>query len=576
MNAAARWVLIYLAFIAAFFSAMLLANIQQIMAANLGQWCAAALLTALVASTTLSGLWWFRIRTTNDRPLTTLGAVAVMALVGIAFAAMQWASTAALGLTLQRDPLLAAVSGALGVTVIGTAVIFLIEGRRAETARRHELLERATALALARQNVADIGQRMRLALDADIDDALAPARRSIAEQLADQERVVTQDEWADVAAQLRSAAQETVRPLSRSLWSRTAARLDPIHLGDVLRNIVTKQPLRPVALAVIYVVANFANAIAVFGWSTGLAIVSVGVAMILMIASLANLAMRRWPEHHAVLFLVGALLLQAGSLLTFPLREWAGLDPYSWAEFLLGSIVGLFVILLTSGAGSLRNHREDVARTFQSDIDRELIESVAASRHIAQLARESARILHGTVQTRLIACAVAIERAADTRDVEIFQSALHEAYSVLAEPTRLDVVEDTTLESEVSRKVALWSGLCTIAVDIAPDAAAASGRLARDTGRVVEEGLSNAIRHGGASEIRVAVLRSQEHIEVVVEDNGCGPRGGAPGLGSSLLDSVSDAWTLTSAVSGARLSVTLHAESQPDTPVTRGQAADHA
>lgn len=569
MNAAVRWVPIQVAFVAAFFSAMLVANLQQITAANLGLWCVASVLTALVASTTLSGLWWYRIRATNDRPLTTLGAVAVMAVVGIAFAAMQWVSTTALGLTLERDPLLAAVSGVLGVTVLGAAVIFLLEGRRVEAARRHELLERATALALARQDVADIGQRMRLALDADIDDALAPARRSIAQQLEVQERALTHDEWADVAVQLRSAAQETVRPLSRSLWSRTAARLDPIRASDILRNIVTRQPLRPVPLSLIYVVATFANAIAGFGWSTGLALVAVGVAMILVIAGLANLAMRRWPAHHAVLFLAGALLLQAGSLLTFPLREWAALAPYSWAEFVLGTTVGLLVILLTSGAGSLRNHREDVARTFQSDIDRELIESVAASRQTAQLARESARILHGTVQTRLIACAVAIERAADTRDVETFQSALREAYSVLAEPTRLDLDEDATLASEVSRKVALWSGLCAIAVDIEPSAARASGRMARDAGRVVEEGLSNAIRHGGASEIHVAVGRSHEHIDVVVLDNGCGPQGGEPGLGSSLLDSVSDTWTLTSTAVGARLSVTLHDDSELSTPATR-------
>lgn len=559
MSAAVRWALITLAFFAAFFSAVLLENIQQITAATLGQWWAAAALTAVVASLTLSGLWWYRIRTTNDRPLTSWGAVVVMGVVGITFAAMQWASTTTLDLTLQRDPWLAAVSGVLGVTVIGVAVIFLIQGRQAETHRRSELLERATAIALARQDVVDIGQRMRLALDADIDDALAPARRSIAEQLSDQERVLANDEWADVAVQLRSAAQETVRPLSRSLWSRTAARLDPIRISDVLRNIVTKQPFRPVALVVIYVVANFANVVAVFGWSVGLVLVSVGVALIVIITNLANLAMRRWSAHHAAIFIAGVLFLQAGALLSFPLRDWAGLAPYSWAEFILGTSVGLLVILLTSGAGSLRNHREDVARTFQSDIDRELIESVAASRHMAQLARESARILHGTVQTRLIACAVAIERAADTRDVETFQSALREAYSVLAEPTRLDVEEDTTLASEVSRKVALWSGLCAITVDVEPDVAHMSGRIARDVGRVVEEGLSNAIRHGGASAIRVVVHRSDERIEVLVEDNGCGPQEVSPGLGSSLLDSLSDSWALTSATSGARLSVTIRA-----------------
>jgi len=91
-----------------------------------------------------------------------------------------------------------------------------------------------------------------------------------------------------------------------------------------------------------------------------------------------------------------------------------------------------------------------------------------------------------------------------------------------------------------------------------------SGRLARDVGRVVEEGLSNAIRHGGAKQIEVRVTGGQpgsafgaDGVVVVIEDNGNGPGGGEPGLGSSLLDSVSQTWELEATGSGARLSVVM-------------------
>ena len=304
-------------------------------------------------------------------------------------------------------------------------------------------------------------------------------------------------------------------------------------------------------------IANFANAIAVFGWLVGLALLASGVTAIFVITGIANAAMRKRPARHAVIFIIAALALQLGGLLSFPLREWAGIAPYTWAEYFVGVIVGLFVILLTSGVGSLRTYRDDVARTFQSDIDRERVESVAASRQVAQLARESARVLHGTVQTRLIACAVAIEHAADTSDVEAFQSALHEAHAVLTEPTRSGAPTDLTLEEEVARKISLWAGLCAIDVTIAPHLCDVSGRLARDVGRVVEEGLSNAVRHGAASQIAVSVQPSDVGVDVVIEDDGTGPSNVTPGLGSALLDGVSDQWALTRGTTGARLQVNL-------------------
>ena len=205
----------------------------------------------------------------------------------------------------------------------------------------------------------------------------------------------------------------------------------------------------------------------------------------------------------------------------------------------------------------MRTYRDDVARTFQAEIDRELIESIAASRQVAQLARESARILHGTVQTRLIACAVAIERASQTRDVEAFQSALREAHDVLTEPARHDQADGAALGDEVQRKVSLWSGLCAINIDIAPELNDIGGRIARDVGRVVEEGLSNAIRHGAATSIEISVTRENATIVVVIQDNGLGPQRGERGLGSAVLDGLSESWELSAVPSGSRLRVPI-------------------
>ena len=557
MNVATRRILLQVTLIGFFILGSLAGNARAITGDNLWPWISVSILTALACTVVIDLVWLHQAARNGGRPLQIGAATAVSILVGAVFALTQFLGMQAFELVGDREPLLAAVSSIVTITIIGVAISSFLTGRYVEEERRGRLLEEGVAVALVREDVADIVHRMQVALGSGIDDALAPARRGIEERLADQQRALNQDEWAFIARELRSAAHETVRPLSQQLWSSAAGRTAPIGMSQVLRNIVTKQPLRPVALALILIVTSFASTISLFGWGLGLIVLGMGIALIFLVLGLANAGMNRWPSHHAAMYIAGALILQLGAFINFPLREWQQVQPYSWAEAIAAILIGLVLVLLTSGAGSLRSYRDDVARTFQAEIDRELIESIAASRQVAQLARESARLLHGAVQTRLIACAVAIERASQTRDAEAFQAALHEAHDVLAKPMRTEHNIDSTLSEEVQRKVSLWSGLCSIDVSIDPETADMGGRTARDVGRVVEEGMSNAIRHGFARAIHLRISKPAEGILLRIDDDGCGPQDGPRGLGSALLDSLSREWSLTPLDHGARLSVLL-------------------
>ena len=557
MNVASKRILVQLALICFFISGTLVGNARAIDSENLMQWLAVSILTALTATLTIDLAWFIQLRHNEGRPLPLGEAIGLSLLIGGVFAITQFIGMRVFNVVGDRETLVAAVSSVVTITIIGVAISRFLSGRHYEEERQNRLLEEGIAVSLVREDVTDIVHRMQVALGTDIDDALAPARRGIEERLADQQRALSEDEWAAVARELRTAAQDTVRPLSQQLWSRTAARDTSIRISPVMRNIVTRQPFRPMALALILVVTGFASSITLFGWGWGIAITATSVLTIFAILGSANLAMRRWPSRHIIIFIAASIILQLGVLLNFPLRDWQQVQPYTWAEAIAAAVIGFILILLTSGAGSLRTYRDDVARNFQSDIDREMIESIAASRQVAQLARESARILHGTVQTRLIACAVSIERASETRDADAFRTALREAHSVLAQPTLGTNVDSSSLVEEVQRKVQLWSGLCDITIDVDPILAEIQGRSARDVGRVVEEGLSNAIRHGNATSIQVRVSRSNSSVNIEVDDNGRGPQDGPAGLGSSLLDSLSPVWNLSAIPVGARLSVEL-------------------
>lgn len=540
----------------AFLASILAQDIEVIGAQPPGPWLAYASLSAAigVATVLVARAWNLRVR----RPLSLAEACVESGLIGLTFGLSQVVLAAALSVTLAQDPVLLVASDTAAIALLGTAVILLGQQRRAEHERRAVLLEEALALEQAKDDAAQIVEGLRIALASDIDVALSPTRASIDQRLTEEGRILSADQWPAIATQLRLAARDTVRPLSRSLWSQMVQVPQRPGLGSVLRNIVTRQPFQPAALILIYLATSLASSVTTLGWLGGVVSLLLGMALIAGVLGGANALMRRIPQRHAAIFITAAVLLQVTGLLTFPIRDAWSSVPYTWAEYVLSVAIGIIVILLTSGFGSLRSHREDMERTFQTDIDRELVASVTASHHVAALARESARILHGSVQTRLISCAVAIERASLTQDAESFRTALEEARSALVAPD-LGSEANAHLADEVARKVALWSGLCTVTSDISPDVAETSGPVARDVGRVVEEGLGNAITHGDASVIHVVVRREHGDVVVEMEDDGRGPAGGEPGLGSALLDSVCLSWSLTGLTAGARLTAVVPA-----------------
>lgn len=557
MNVALRRGATQLLAVGSFFTAVLLSNSESIDAQNVDSWAMAALLISVPPVLTLDAVWSINKQRRAGRQLSKRESVLLSISTATVYAVAEFVIAHAFGLEPSTPALIGVPLTILAVSFIGIGLMTLMEARRREDERRTALLEKGIALELARQETGEIVQQVQQALHADIDAALVSARVGLEERLKGQERALAQEHWPAIAQELRTTAEETIRPLSKSLWSRTVIKESRLGILSILHNIVTQQRFRPATVVAVYLIAESAEAITVLGWPVGLASLALGVVLISGVLTLGNHLMKLHPRRHAEIFIGTVMLVEITGLLSFPVRAQWGTTRYTWGEFIASAILGSVVVVASSALGSVRTHRDDLARTFQADIKRELIEAHALSRQVAQLARESARILHGRVQTRLIACAVAIERASTTSDALAFRQALGEAHAALNGPLHPSSGEVVTLLSEVQRKAALWAGLCRIDVWVEPAIHHEPGRFARDIGRVVEEGLSNAVRHGNASLIHVHISEGVGTAVVLLHDNGTGPAGGCPGLGSSLLDALSEDWTLSGSAEGAVLRVVV-------------------
>ncbi len=519
-------------------------------------WIAVGLCGALTAGAWVLLMHRTVFRERNTQPVSLSWALAHPAItIALAIAGTALASLA-LGLPQESGPMTRALPTLLIGTLWSIAITLFLEARWRFGQEHDALVERAVQQRVAALQEAEVAETIRASLRTEITDHLARTRARVEEQLATIEGDTSTSHAA--ATELREAARKAVRPLSHELAQRAEREHPRPRILAVLRNIIERQRFRPLAVSIIYLVTTGPREVEDRGWTGGIVAAVGTVALIWLTMSIANGAMHRWPHRHAALFIAGIALIELPSIVLPPIIANATGTTVDWPETLVSVGFGVVIILVTSGFGSLRATRRDLLRTFATDVKDDEVATIARSRTLAATAREAASVLHGPVQTKLIACAMAIEHAAASNDIVAVNNALVQARAVLAHPVPdLAHQEHTTITAEVERKADLWRGLVTVTIDIDAAIATIDGQDALDVGAVVEEGIANAVQHGSASEVAVAITRHANRITICIIDNGSGPTDGTPGLGSQLLDRLAPGWRLDPEGHGTRLTASL-------------------
>lgn len=448
----------------------------------------------------------------------------------------------------------------------GLTAALVLEARDRFNRDREELLDKAVSLELASISEAETAMKLRSAISQEMGPVLDGTREQVDQVLSGfstQTQVLLPiEEWWRISQSLRQTADSTIRPLSHQLWEATSKQYPRPRLGRVLSRLVLYQQYAVlptmVILAIGYLPAGIYDLGAFFGSLATLAMAG-GAGLLLLIA---NFFMHNFPKAHALYFIGAFVLVEIYAVAYLAALSQAQGNAFMWnAEILGGAIAVANSTLLPAAYASLNGVRDEVLDNFRVDTDQAQVLQLANAIQLARVTREAARELHGSVQTRLISCAVAIEQASRSGDIDQFRRALNTSIAILDAPLP-EAAEDTsrTVGEEIDRSCSPWSGLCLITTYIDTELEQMRGPVAMAAGRIIEEAVGNACRHGLADEITISVQAiAGPAAQFEINDNGCGPTEGAPGLGAAMLAGISRGQVslMGRPEGGARLSVTL-------------------
>ena len=157
-------------------------------------------------------------------------------------------------------------------------------------------------------------------------------------------------------------------------------------------------------------------------------------------------------------------------------------------------------------------------------------------------------ILHGTVQSSLTAALMHLQKQEGTDDelIKVVRQDIRRAAQALRERP----AAQADLQTSIDELSETWAGVCDIEWRIADDARKAllaDADLCFCTKEIVKEAVSNAVRHGGATQMTVSLEIESGHTLVLeAVNNGCGLSAAAEaGLGSQIIRDLTYFWSLS-------------------------------
>ena len=204
----------------------------------------------------------------------------------------------------------------------------------------------------------------------------------------------------------------------------------------------------------------------------------------------------------------------------------------------------LFQVLRPSALSLVRNDQLKASESLQKKVRKAAIEDYSQ-----YLNQQWATFIHGKILTRLAATSLKLQEAARAGDSQTYNATLQSLFSLLSKPDADFDEESKDLQTEVTSRLAPWRGLLEITVHIDQELKSLRNTRVKSIGEVIEELISNSIRHGKAKKIDLRVtLVKESDIEILAIDNAVFPPPNsqlATGLGTRIFNLVSDGrWSI--------------------------------
>ena len=360
-------------------------------------------------------------------------------------------------------------------------------------------------------------------------------------------------ELAREIQELRTTVDEVVRPLSIAIAEKTDEMSSPqvtaakVSIRENFRldsKLQVANQIVPFWSSALITLISTPAAVVFYGQDAALALA------LLAVATVATLELAYFIFRRVQLRSIAALLLQVA---IFATAGGAAILALSLANLSAGlypaaRIITLAVIIgLAMFIGQIRQTQRYASQQKAREVNEQLeLLNSQARRELWLNRRRIATVLHGPVQAALYASAMRLAQSSrpSKKLIQSVNKDLADALEVL----KFDSLEETDLRDVIGQITEVWSGTCEIYSNISKAVYQVTKKnplVGEAVTEVLREAVSNAIKHGSATEIEIDAKVTAKLVVISIVNNGKFPvnsRGN--GFGSKLYSELTHTWQL--------------------------------
>ena len=357
----------------------------------------------------------------------------------------------------------------------------------------------------------------------------------------------TQLDYAKQTRKIQDLINRELRPASAQLWNGSNLSAPRLSISTLIRISLLDQKLKVTSAALLFSPYIFIGLNGTWGWKLAFVETLVATSLNILIFFACEILFRNGLLNRR--FTNIAIL---GLSYFIPVITIVTILPESlfWTESVATTFFYQFFlttshVLILLGLNLyklLGQQRAAVLQSFEQIVQGNAELSISSDDLIAVRDIDLARYLHGELQAGLIAASLLLQRASNTGDTELARHALRSAAHILRQDhARISQSRISSPQARMEQIAAGWRGIAEVRIDLDWIDDLETSVL-NDVIVLIDEGVSNAIRHAKATTISVSGTRTGTDLNLEILSNGSGMTVQTPGLGTKLFNELTSAY----------------------------------
>ena len=360
----------------------------------------------------------------------------------------------------------------------------------------------------------------------------------------------SQMDYAKQTSKIQDLIDRELRPASAQLWSGSTLTAPKLSIPTLVRISLLDQKLKVFTASLLFAPYIFIGLNGTLGWRLAaietLLATSLNIPVFLVCEALfKNGLLDRKFTNIAIMGLSYVMPFMAIVFLLPSSMFWTDSVASIFIYQLFLTTSHILILLGLNLYKLLGQQRAAVLQSFGQIIKGSEVLSISSGNLNAVRDIDLARYLHGELQAGLIATSLLLQRASNTGDTELARHALRSAANILRQDhARVSQAKVSSPQARLEKISEGWRGIAEVRIDLIWIDSLDTSSL-NDVIALIDEGVSNAIRHAKATVISVSGSQESADLHIEILSNGSGMTVQTPGLGTKLFNELTTSYAYT-------------------------------